>query len=149
VSATEQTSRLDPVGLVLIGGLGLVVTPGLIFGTVFYLTRGLHFVGATNFELVAAALSVIVGLLGLKICVRELSGALRLHLDERGLRCGGVTMAWTEVTRLEAPEFGVLVVHAGDRQIRIRTYLFRDRRGLLELVAERTGMSAPEMSVSL
>ena len=149
-STQESTDfGLDLGAVALIVGFGLLVTPTVIFVGVWLLTHRFDFAAMTPFEMVAAALSLLVGILVVRATVRELAGGLGVRIDEQGLSRGATTIRWDEVDALEAPQFGWLDVVAGERRLRLRTYLFRRRRQLLSFIAARTGKTAPELGNGL
>ncbi|NVB43158.1 hypothetical protein G6O69_35370 [Pseudenhygromyxa sp. WMMC2535] len=141
--------RVDPVGVTLIVGFGLLITPGVVFVSVYLLSHHFDFAQASVGELIAAGLSALVGVVVVRATARELAGGVGVVIDEQGVRKGGKTIPWSEVESLEAPQFGLLDIVAGQATLRLRTYLYRDRRSLLRFIAERTGKTAPELGNSL
>lgn len=133
----------------MIAVFALLVAPSTVFGTVWMLTSGFDFAQTSTFELVAAVAVLPIGLLMTWIGIRELAGGVGVTIDDEGVKKGGTQIRWDEVEELAAPEFGLLDLKAGSKQLRLRTYLFRNRVELLEFVAEKTGRPAPEMGRSL
>lgn len=148
---TERDLGVDPVGVAFVAVFALLVAPGAVFGSVYLLTDGFALGSLSAFELVAAGLSTPIGVLMMWVGVRELLGAVRVRFEDGQVVCGATAIPWSAITELEAPEFGVLDIIGGSKgeRIRLRTYLFRNRRQLLEYIAEKSGIPAPEMSVSL
>jgi hypothetical protein len=87
--------------------------------------------------IIMALVSVYVGVLFPWIAIKQIRGALGMRISEEGITRGGVRIPWAEVTALEEPAFGTLVVKAPDRQITLQTYLFTEREALRNFVSEQ------------
>ena len=141
----ERAFSLDLTGVTMIGLLAFVVAPVTIGASLWVLTDGFDLASARAFELVVSAVTVLLGLWIIRAAVRELKGGLGVRIDDQGVSQRGLSIRWDEVDELRAPNFGLLEIHAGDKQLTLRTYLFSERRKLLEYVAEQTGKTVPEM----
>lgn len=139
---------VDRSAVVMIIALAVVVAPTAFLSTAWVLTDGLDFASASWFELVVAALSCGLALFVIRAALSELRGGLGVRIDERGIAKGGVEIGWAEVETLEAPSFGLLDISGGGKQLRLRTYLFSERKQLLTYIARHTGKQVPEMAHS-
>lgn len=139
---------LDRGGVAMIAALGFVLAPALLLGSVFKLGTDFDLGQISVVEWVLIA--VTVGLCGLvvRLTARELRWAVGVELDDAGISRGSLRLGWDEIERLEAPRFGILVLAAGAKQLPLRTYLFRNRKALLEHIARKTGKTVPEMAYS-
>jgi hypothetical protein len=116
--------------------------------TAWVLSDGLDLAGATAFDLVVAALCCLLALYVIRATVRELAGALRMRIDDRGVAMGNVELAWGEIETLVAPKFGLLELAGNGKRVLLRTYLYDDRLELLEFIARQTGQPVPELTNS-
>jgi hypothetical protein len=123
--------------------IAVVITPAAMLAAAWVVTDGLD-AAASTFDLVIGALSCLLALFTIRVSVRELAGALRVRIDERGLGCGNVELAWSEVETLATPTFGLLELSGNGKRVLLRTYLYDDRAKLLEFIARRTGKPIPE-----
>jgi hypothetical protein len=148
VTASGEGFAIDRTGIALIVAIALVVTPATMFATAWVLSDGLDFAAASSFDLVVAALCCLLALFVIRVTARELAGALRVRIDERGVELGNVALAWTEVETLSAPKFGLLELAGNGKRVLLRTYLYDDRTQLLEFIARQTGKRVPELTNS-
>jgi hypothetical protein len=139
---------IDRTGVALIISIALVVTPAAMLTTAWVLSDGLDLAGATAFDLVVAALCCLLALYVIRATVRELAGALRMRIDDRGVAMGNVELAWGEIETLVAPKFGLLELAGNGKRVLLRTYLYDDRLELLEFIARQTGQPVPELTNS-
>jgi hypothetical protein len=84
----------------------------------------------------------------IRASARELAGALRVRIDERGVTIGNVELAWGEIETLTAPKFGLLELAGNGKRVLLRTYLYDDRPKLLAFIARQTGKPVPELTNS-
>ncbi|MFV8748949.1 hypothetical protein ACNOYE_00200 [Nannocystaceae bacterium ST9] len=146
---SDDPLALDRRALFAVVALGLGLAPAAILAAVWELTVGLRFVGMTTFDWIAAALSLLVALVIVRLVVRELSGAIGLRFDDEGVERLGLRLRWDAVREVGSPNFGTLELRDGEgRGLRISTYLFRDRAGLLEWVGSRVGVRLRERTLS-
>lgn len=134
---------VDRVAVAMIVSAGVVLTPGCIFLTVYWLARGVSwspfaFDLQTAVYLVVAALSLWVGVIALRTTTRELSGALGVRFDARGVTRGRTRLEWSAVEAVETPRHGVLELVAGDERLRLCPYLFADAKAVTALVESKT-----------
>lgn len=148
MSASGEGFAIDRTGVALIVLVALVVTPASMFASVWVVTDGLDFAAASTFDLVTAALACLLALFVIRATVRELAGALRVRLDERGVGLGNVELTWGEIETLSAPKFGLLELAGNGKRVLLRTYLYTDRSKLLEFIARQTGKPVPELTNS-
>ena len=87
-------------------------------------------------EIGVAAGSAFVFLLIPYQAIQQLRGALGVRISERAIARGSTEIPWGEVTAVEEPMFGTLLVKAGARQVEIQTYLFQGREALVRFVRE-------------
>lgn len=125
----------------------VLATPGAIGFAIARLTRGFDFAAATGFDLGVAAVALLLALFVMWLGLRELRSARSLKLDATGISCDGQRIAWTEVTGLTAPAYGVVEVHGPGTTLRVRSYLVRERKQLHAALAARTGQPVPEQLV--
>lgn len=148
MSASGEGFTIDRTGVALIVLIALVLTPAAILASAWAVTDGLDFAAASTFDLVTAALACLLALYVIRATTRELAGALRLRLDERGVAMGNVELAWAEIETLTAPKFGLLELAGNGKRVLLRTYLYVDRSKLLEFIAQQTGKRVPELTNS-
>jgi hypothetical protein len=148
VSASGEGFAIDRTGVALIVSIALVITPATMLATAWMLSEGVDFAAASTFDLVGAALCCLLALYVIRATVRELAGALRVRIDERGVARGSVELAWSEVETLAAPKFGLLELAGNGKRLLLRTYLYDDRTKLLEFIARQTGKPVPELTNS-
>lgn len=86
--------------------------------------------------ILVALMSTYVGVLIPWVAFKHIRGAVGMRISEEGITHGRVRIPWAEVTALEEPSFGTLVVKAADRQITLQTYLFTQRAALRNFVGE-------------
>ncbi|PRQ03352.1 hypothetical protein ENSA5_16600 [Enhygromyxa salina] len=139
---------VDRVAVALIIALAVVVAPTAILASAWVVTDGFDLAASSWFALVVAALSCGLTLIVLRAALVELRGGLGVRIDARGISKGKVEISWAEVESLEAPSFGLLDIRGGGKQLRVRTYLFTERKQLLEHIARSTGKQVPEMTYS-
>jgi hypothetical protein len=139
---------IDRTGVALIVLIALVVTPATMLAAAWVVSEGLDFAAASTFELVSAALSCLLALFVIRVSARELAGALRVRIDERGVTIGNVELAWGEIETLTAPKFGLLELAGNGKRVLLRTYLYDDRPKLLAFIARQTGKPVPELTNS-
>ena len=130
---------VDPVGVLMIAGLALVAGPGAIVASIAILTHGFDPAAMSTFEWVATAIVGLVAVVMFRAGVQELRGGTGIRVDEVGVHQRGSSLAWPEIERVEAPGFGQLELHGAGKTLRLRTYLLRDARSLLDAIAERRG----------
>ena len=144
----QPDSSLDRGGVGMIAGLGFGLTPLMMLATIYKLSGGFDLAATSVADWVFIGLSIGLGALVGRLTLRELRWSVGVAFDDQGIRCGKQAIAWDEVERLEAPRFGILVIAGSGRELPLRTYLFRNRKALLEHIARRTGRSVPEMTYS-
>ena len=132
----------------MIAAVGLVLAPALFLTSIYRLSDGLNLGSMSVVEWGWTVVTLGLTALVIRLTFRELRWATGVVLDEQGIACGKLRIAWDEVERLEAPRFGILVVAGGGRELQLRTYLFRNRKALLEHIGERTDKPVPEMAYS-
>jgi hypothetical protein len=141
---------LDRKALFAVALLGLVLGPAAILLAVWKLSDGLVVAGMTTFEWIASALSLLLVVVIVRAVGRELSGAIGLRFDETGVQLGRTRLAWDAVTEIGSPHYGYVELRDGEgRRLRISTYLFLDRAGLLEWIGRKTGVTLRERTLSL
>lgn len=148
MSASGEGFAIDRTGVALIVLIALVVTPTTMLATAWVLSKGLDFAAASTFDLVIAALCCLLALFVIRATARELAGALRVRIDERGVATGNVELAWAEIESLAAPKFGLLELAGNGKRVLLRTYLYEDRPKLLEFIARQTDKRVPELTNS-
>ena len=139
---------LDRSALAMIVILALIVAPVTLIATIWVLSHGLNFAASSALELVFTGISALLVGVVLLASIRELRGAVGVRVDADGVGRGGVSLAWSEIEELEAPAFGLLELRGAGKTLRLRTYLYRDRRAVLEFVSRQTGKPVPEMLYS-
>jgi hypothetical protein len=132
----------------MIISIALVITPATMLATAWMLSEGLDFAAASIFDLVGAALCCLLALFVIRATARELAGALRVRIDERGVAMRNVELVWGEIETLTAPKFGLLELAGNGKRVLLRTYLYDDRTKLLEFIARHTGKHVPELTNS-
>lgn len=141
---------LDRKALFAVVLVGLVLGPAAILLAVWKLSRGLDFVGMTTFEWIAGALSLLLLVVILRSVGRELAGAIGLRFDDAGVQRGGTRLAWDAVTEIGSPHYGYLELRDVEgRHLRISTYLFLDRAGLLAWIGRKVDVALRERTLSL
>ncbi len=148
MSASGEGFGIDRTGVALIVLIALVITPATMLVTAWVLSEGVDLAAASAFDLVGAVLCCLLALYVIRVTARELAGALRVRIDERGVAKGNVELAWTEVETLAAPKFGLLELGGNGKRVLLRTYLYDDRTKLLEFIARQTGKPVPELTNS-
>ena len=138
---------LDRVGVAIIAGLGFVFTPGLMLTSIWVLSHELAPAESTPVELAFMLLSVLLGVYVARITARELRWGVGVRFDDQGIQVGSIRLRWDEVESLRAPGFGVLELGGGGKLLPLRTYLYEDRKGLLEYISRHTGKPVPELSM--
>lgn len=147
-TAAGEPLAIDRTGVALIVIIALVITPATMLAAAWMLSDGLDVAAASTFGLVGAALCCLLALFVIRATARELAGALRVRLDDRGVALGNVALAWSEVETLAAPKFGLLELAGNGKRVLLRTYLFTDRLAVLEFIARQTGKRVPELTNS-
>jgi hypothetical protein len=139
---------VDRTGVAMIFAFAVVITPALMLAATWLLTDGFSPSGASTFSLISAVLVGLLGVYLIYVALRELGGAVGVRIDERGVGKGKLELGWDEIESLEAPAFGLLVIHGKGQSLRLRTYLYDDRIALLEYIARRSGQRVPELGYS-
>lgn len=139
---------LDRAGVAMIVILGLLVAPVTFLAAIGILSHGLDFAACTVMEWVWIGVTTLLTAVVLYTSVRELRGGLGVRMDDEGVRCGTSTLRWSEIEQLDAPAFGLLELRGAGKTLRLRTYLYRERRAVLEFVSRQTGKPVPEILYS-
>lgn len=140
--------ELDRAGVAMIIVIALVISPVTMLAAAWILTAGFDLASASPFDLVWVGITAFLVALVIRVGVRELRGGLGVRIDERGVARGSIELAWSEIDELEAPSFGLLELRGAGKSLCLRTYLYRNRRQLLEFISARTGKPVPEMLYS-
>ncbi len=147
---SDEPLALDRKAIFAVVLVGLVLGPALILAAVWRASHGLDFAGMTTFEWIACGLSLLLLVVIVRGVGRELAGAIGLRLDDAGVQRLGIRLSWDSITEIGSPQFGYLdLSDASGRRVRISTYLFDDRQGLLELVSSKVGVVLRERTLSL
>lgn len=126
---------VDKTAVATISVLGFVVWPAVIGATLWKL--GIFDPASMSGVNIGVAIgTVFVGILPLRQIVQQFRGALGVTISEEGITTRRGKITWPEVTAVEKPSFGTLVVKAGDREITLQTYLFAGRDRLEKFVDE-------------
>ncbi len=77
----------------------------------------------------------------------ELRSAWRTQVDGEGIAQGATRIGWSEITSLTL-RGGIAELHAGDRRIRVATYLFEDRDALERTLADHARAAGVEPEIA-
>ncbi len=135
----REAFAIDKTAVALIVALVIVIGPATIFASIWVLTHGFHVAATTPFEWVVTVLVSLLALVMIRAGVVELRGGLGVRIDEQGVHQRGRSIAWADVEGVEIPTYGLLELVAGDESLRLRTYLLRDPKKLLDVIGEKTG----------
>lgn len=126
---------VDKAAVATILGLGLVVWPAVIGATLVELGV-LDPASMSGVYIGVAVGTVFIGALAPLHVIRQVRGATGVTISEEGITTRAGKIAWSEVTAVERPVFGTLVIKAGEREATLETYLFRGRDQLEKFVRE-------------
>ena len=147
---SDDPLALDRKALFAIVLVGLVLGPAAILATIWRLTDAPDFTDVTTFGCVASGLSSLLVVVIVRSVGRELAGAIGVRFDDTGVQRGRIRLAWTAITEVGSPSYGYLDLRdASGTTLRITTYLFRDRAGLLAHVGRKVGVVLRERTLSL
>ena len=143
----KRDHRVEALPVALIVACGVVALPALTFTTAWQLVGGPAHAQLTVLTGATALVSVLVGLVFMRLAVRELRGAVGIVIDDGGIHrrgfigsIGAIDMAWPDIKRVEKLEFGVLgLENVAGKKLRICTYMFERREALERLFVARTG----------
>jgi hypothetical protein len=91
-----------------------------------------------------SAAVLFAGVIVPRAAARELRGVLGVEIDDDAIATRRARIAWADVTGVEEPRWGTLVVRADARSVTVQTYLFRDRDALRSFVLGRGPTPAPD-----
>lgn len=134
---------IDEAAVATIVGLGLVVWPAVIGATLWKLGV-LDPASMSGTNIGVAVGTIFVGSLAPLQVFRQLRGAIGVTISEEGITTRAGKIAWSEVTAVDEPTFGTLVVKAGERELTVQTYLFRGRDRLETFVREHAPPSSKQ-----